>query len=201
MSAKKPLQQKPLRQFVSSRSSRFCLKVFAVMTFAAMLVARVWGAEPAFTENQVKSLCLLNFAKYVAWPAEVLPTTNTPIVIGVIAESKFEADLEKTVGGRFVDGREIVIHRAKEISDFTKLHILFIGAGEKKRLEEILEPLKTLPLLTVGESDQFLDRGGVINFAKKDGKVRIEIDLDAARRGQLQISSKLLKVADLVRGK
>ena len=100
-----------------------------------------------------------------------------------------------------MDGREIVIHRAKEISDFTKLHILFIGAGEKKRLEEILEPLKTLPLLTVGESDQFLDRGGVINFAKKDGKVRIEIDLDAARRGQLQISSKLLKVADLVRGK
>ena len=68
-------------------------------------------------------------------------------------------------------------------------------------MEEILEPLKTLPLLTVWESDQFLDRGGVINFVKKDGKVRIEIDLDAARRGQLQISSKLLKVADLVRGK
>ena len=53
----------------------------------------------------------------------------------------------------------------------------------------------------MGETENFLPQGGIINFAKKEGKVRLEIDLDAARRASLQVSSKLLAVADSVRGK
>jgi hypothetical protein len=56
-------------------------------------------------------------------------------------------------------------------------------------------------VLTVGESDQFTDQGGVINFVEKQGKIRLEINLAAARLANLQISSKLLSVADSVKGK
>ena len=61
--------------------------------------------------------------------------------------------------------------------------------------------IKTRPVLTVGETDQFMEQGGVINFVKKEGKVRLEINLDAARQAKLEISSKLLNVADVVKGK
>jgi hypothetical protein len=76
-----------------------------------------------------------------------------------------------------------------------------MGSSEKKRLAEILARIKALPSLTVGETDHFAQQGGVIGFIKREGKVRLEINLEAARQAGLQLSSKLLSVADSVTGK
>jgi len=65
----------------------------------------------------------------------------------------------------------------------------------------LLNRVNSMPVLTVGETEQFTQQGGIINFIKKEGKVRLEIDCDAARRTKLQLSSKLLSVADVVKGK
>ena len=46
-------------------------------------------AETTFTEYQVKALFLFNFAKYVDWPDETFPATNTPITIGVLGQDNF----------------------------------------------------------------------------------------------------------------
>jgi hypothetical protein len=53
----------------------------------------------------------------------------------------------------------------------------------------------------VGDSEKFARQGGVIGFVKKDGKVRLEVNLNAARKARLEISSKLLAVADEVIGR
>jgi len=159
------------------------------------------GEAGGFTEYQVKALFLLNFAKYVDWPEEAFAGANTPITIGVVGENHFGDNLKKAVEGKIVNGRAIVVQAVEKDDELCKCHVLFISASEKKRLGEILGKVKTLPVLTVGESEQFTQQGGIINFVKKDGKVRLEIDLNAARQAKLQISSKLLSVADTVRGK
>lgn len=178
--------------------------VIGVALFCGLLA----GIQPAdcgeaggFTEYQVKALYLLNFTKYVEWPAEAFPTADSPITIGVLGEDHFGDDLKKTVEGKTVNGRAIVIQAVEKCSELGKCQVLFISGSEKKRLGEILGKVKTLPILTVGESEQFTQQGGIINFVKKDGKVRLEIDLNAARQAKLQVSSKLLSVADTVRGK
>ncbi|MEY2428936.1 MAG: hypothetical protein QOJ40_1821 [Verrucomicrobiota bacterium] len=162
---------------------------------------RGFGGETSLNEYQVKSLFLLHFAKYVDWPADAFEAANAPIVIGVVGEGKFGGELAKTVEGKNVDGRPILIRQIQTPEELDKCHILFIRASEKMGLAEILGRLKTRPVLTVGEADHFLEQGGVINFVKKEGKVRLEINLDAARQANLQISSKLLNVADVVKGK
>lgn len=159
------------------------------------------GEAGSFTEYQVKALFLLNFTKYVDWPEEASGGANAPITIGVLGEDHFGADLKKAVEGKTVNGRAIVVQAVDKDGDWCRYQVLFISASEKKRLGEILVQVKTLPVLTVGENDQFLQQGGIINFVKKDGKVRLEIDLNAARQAKLRISSKLLSVADNVRGK
>ena len=153
---------------------------------------------------QVKALFLFNFSKYVDWPSEAFATANAPIVIGVIGgsvEGKFLRELARTVQAKNVDGRSILVRQIQTLEDLDKCHVLFIRSSEKTRLGEILGGLKTRPVLTVSETDQFLEEGGVINFVKKEGKIRLEINLDAARQANLQISSKLLNVADVVKGK
>ena len=78
-------------------------------------------------------------------------------------------------------------------------HILFISSSEEKRLAKILEILKDSSVLTVGEMKQFAQSGGMVNFTIKENKIRFEINVDAAVRAELKISSKLLKLAEIVR--
>jgi hypothetical protein len=158
-------------------------------------------AEPSLSEYQVKALFLLNFAKYVEWPAEAFSGPSAPITIGVLGTGPCGDHLRKAVEGKTISGRAIVVHQIEHPEDMNKCHILFISGTEKNHLAEILSQLQSRPVLTVGENDQFAQKGGVIGFVKKDGKVRLEIDLKAARGAKLEISSKLLSVADRVDGK
>jgi hypothetical protein len=161
---------------------------------------RAFSAEAVLMEYQVKLAFLMNFAKYVDWPPVSFPESDTPITIGLYGEDKF-GNMLKQAEGKAIAGRRIVIQRANANDTLGEFHILFISDSEAKNLREILSRIKVLPVLTVGETEQFLAEGGVINFVKKEGKVRLEINLAAARSGKLEISSKLLSVADAVVGK
>ena len=157
------------------------------------------GAEVGMKESQVKALFLFNFAKYVDWPPAIFAGTNAPIIIGLIGEDRFGDALKKIIEGKQISGRQIVIQPIEKDGDAGKCQILFISDSEKNRLSEILDKIKALPVLTVGETDQFVELGGVINFVKKEGKVRLEINSEAARQARLEISSQLLRVADVVK--
>lgn len=179
------------------------MQVINLIVFFGLLCreAHVAGAELSMTEYEVKAHFLLNFTKYVDWPPSSFDGTNSPIFIGLYGEDKFGVTLKKTVEGKTIAGRQILIHLVEKDGLSEKCHILFIPVSDKKRLGEILNKIKALPVLTVGEIDQFMEQGGVINFVKKEGMIRLEINLEAARRANLQISSKLLNVADVVKGK
>ncbi|MDB6112685.1 MAG: hypothetical protein JWR69_4435 [Pedosphaera sp.] len=190
--------------WMNSKAKHLLAKLAVLLVLVALLPGAgrgIGGESPALTEYQVKALFLLNFAKYVDWPAEAFAEDTTPITIGLLGENKFGDDLTRAVAGKSFGGRSIVIRQIVREEDWGKCHILFISASEKQHLAEILVKVKTMPILTVGESEQFIQRGGIINFMKKEGKVRLEIELLAARQARLQISSKLLGVADLVHGK
>lgn len=179
------------------------LKTVSLIVLAAFLFCpgRINGGEAAFTEYQVKALFLFNFVKYVDWPAETFPTTNAPITIGVLGKDNFGTDLQHAVEGKSINGRAILIQHVTTDTKMAGCQILFISASEKADLDEILAKTGALPILTVGEQEQFLAKGGIINFTLKDEQVRLEINLDAARLAKVRISSKLLAVADVVTGK
>ncbi len=175
-----------------------CLIAFCGLLLRAVNVA---GGDVSMTEYQVKALFLLNFTKYVDWPPVAFAGTNAPIVIGLYGEHKFGDAVTKAVEGKTISGREIIVQPIGKDGDFGKCQMLFISDSEKNHLGEILDKVKALPVLTVGETEQFMEQGGMINFVKKEGKIRLEINLTAARQAKLEISSKLLGVADVVKGK
>ena len=182
----------------------FLVKITVVIALLGFLPA-IYQARaadaPALTEYHVKALFLFNFAKYVDWPPESFSTTNAPIVIGVLGRDNFQDDLPHIIEGKTVNGRNLIIRHITSDDEIAGCHILFISSSENLRLGEALGKAAALPVLTVGEHEQFLQKGGIINFTLKEGKVRLEVNLDAARQAKLQISSKLLGVADIVKGK
>ncbi len=156
-------------------------------------------AQTTMSEYQVKALFLLNFIKYVNWPPGTLPGDSDPLVIGILGQDNFNDSLTHALDGKTVGGRSIVIKHVADNEDLSGCAILFISSSETPRLDAILGKTGTLPILTVGEDESFFQDGGIINFTLRDGKIHLEINLKAAQKVKLQISSKLLSVADTVR--
>ena len=180
-------------------------KSFAVALSLSLALLLGWPAVAAEgqtpLESKVKAAFLINFAKYVEWPAEAFAETNSPVVLAIELESKVTGEIQKAIAGRTVNGREIVLKCLAAGEDSGVCHIRFISAAEQHRSPNLLAKLKVGGVLTVGESDEFLELGGIINLARRDQKIALEVNLAAADKARIKVSSKLLAVATVVKGK
>ena len=175
-----------------------------MLMLGMMLCAVLWSwrAAPAnmtvAQEYQVKAIFLFNFVQFVTWPAAAFPGPHTPITIGILGNDPFGPFLEEAVRGEVIDGRSLTIKRFQAIGEVNDSQVLFVSKSEAGRLRQILAALQGRSILTVGETEAFARQGGMINFITVDNRVRYEINLEAAKRAHIDISSKLLKLAKIV---
>jgi hypothetical protein len=173
----------------------FPLILFAVI--AAGLSARNASAQTVADEYQVKAAYLLNFARFVEWPADVLPAFS-PITIVIIGDDPFGGTLKEVLRGKSANGHPIQLQHLRWNDGLTHYHIVFISASEESHLQEILLHLGHDSVLTVSDIDRFSLRGGVVEFRMVGNRVRFDINRTPAIAARLTISSKLLSVARAV---
>jgi len=176
---------------------------------AALLVAwlglflptiRAQQAKPS--EYKVKAIYLYNFGKFVEWPeARETRDQSAPFLICVLGKDPFGSLLESTIKGEDVNGMNLSAKRVSNAADATGCRILFISSSEADRVVKILEELHSKPILTVSDIANFCDRGGMIQFELKEEKVRFAVNMTAAEKAGLTLSSQLVKVATSVRRK
>ena len=186
----------------SIRAARGLLASARFGCIAALLVwavSAVHAEESRYSEYEVKAAFLYNFAKFVEWPEESLPEDDTPIVIGVLGQDPFKAILEETVRGKQAQKRDVEVKRSATAQDMRRCHIVFVSPSERSRLAETLAAFKDSAVLTVSDIDGFAEQGGIVSLTKDKGKIRLEINVDAAKRAGLKLSSQLLKLATIVK--
>ena len=153
------------------------------------------------SEYLIKAGFIFNFAKFVEWPSNAFAQPDSPIVIGILGTDPFGTIIDKIVQDKKVGTRGFVVKRLKWGADLKELReckILFIGASERAHMDELVQMLRGLPILTVGETPGFAERGGVIRFVLEDDRVRVEVNVLAARQADLTISSRLLTLARII---
>jgi hypothetical protein len=155
----------------------------------------VTGSAPVAEEYQVKGAFLLNFAKFVAWPANAFKSPDDPIVICILGQNPFGPALESAAQDVSAGKRSIQVRSIQTFQQLGSCHIVFASSAERKRVRGIFEALRDGAVLSVGESEGFLANGGMIAFKVESEKVRIEINQQAAERAGLRISAKLLSLA------
>ncbi len=177
-----------------------------ISLFALLAVWILFGACPPaqaapkrarLSEYQVKVGYLYNFARFVDWPAQAFGDERAAIRLGILGKDPFGEDL-KFIRDKTAHGRRFEIRQVAGAGELKECHILFIGSSEKKNLEHILAGLRGSPVLTVSDMEGFAQRGGTINFIRTEGRIRFAVNPGAARRAGLTISSKLLRLADIV---
>lgn len=156
------------------------------------------AAKTTYSESEVKAAYLYKFSGFVDWPDTVFSSDKAPFLIGVLGDDPFQSILDKTIEGKKAKDHPVAAKRSNIPSDLKECHIVFISASEKNRIESIIAEFATEPVLTVSDSEDFVKQGGVIGLVNIDDKIRFEVNLDAAKKAGLKISSQLLDVARVI---
>ena len=157
------------------------------------------GSPELVDEYKVKAAFIYNFAKFLVWPAKVFNGPADPVSICILGDDPFHGALEQATSGKSVEGRGFSVRHLSNTDSGSNCQILFVSASGRKRFHALAENLKSGSVLSIGESPGFAAEGGILNFKVESGRVRFEINVQAAEQQQLQISSKLLSLAEIVK--
>ena len=154
--------------------------------------------QSAPNEYQLKAAFLYNFTQFVNWPSSSFTSPNAPLVIGVIGKNPFGTYLEQTISGESANGHPIIFQHYSSNEEIKSCQILFINMSEKKKITEIINTQKNKAILTVSDTPHFLEYGGIVKFLNKNDKIKLQVNLKAAKEASLVISSKLLRLVEIV---
>jgi hypothetical protein len=171
-----------------------------VGVIVAMIIAFsvVVPRASAQSEDQVIAASLFNFARYVEWPENAFDRRDAPVLICMLDSKDFGDVVSDTVSGKTVDRRPVAVSQTTDILKAGGCHILFIGRGFEKSHQDAVAALGGSSVFSVADQEGFASAGGIANFDRADNRMRFEINPDAAKKAGLKISSRLLRLAQVV---
>ncbi len=189
-----------------NRATKRCLISIASAACVWLAPAPGVGAQGVDKDKvlKVKAAYLYNFAKFVQWPEDRFADDKTPITIGVLGHDPFGSILDKTIKGKKVNGRRLVIKRfqargGKNTEALRRCHILYISPTERRHLADILWDLDGSDVLVVGEGTDFAPAGGMIGLVLEEQRIAFQVNREAVAKSRIKISAKLLRLAKIVR--
>lgn len=173
---------------------RFLYRLGLVLALLACQPSNGRAAE--LDEYDLKALYLYHFTQFVTWPNGVSTFRDRVTTIGVIGNNPFGNRLQQLTEQQSQEAAPVRIAYFDSPEQAVNCQILFISQSERRNLGRILNAVRNLPILTVGDDDSFAPRGCVIGFARHGDTVGIIVNEAAAERARLELSSKLLRIAE-----
>ncbi len=163
----------------------------------ALLAAPAKATSPLQpTEYGLKSVFLYQFCRFMEWPNSAFSSPNEPLTIGILGKDPFGPMLREAVAGEKYHNRPIRIKHCRDISDIKECHLLFVSRSESIPTADIVAATAGKNIVTVGETAQFVNNGGMIALTAEQNHVRLRMNLTMLRAANVEVSSKLLRIAD-----
>jgi uncharacterized protein DUF4154 len=173
-------------------------RLWAVVTAVVSLWSWRAGAQTA-TASTVKAAFLFNFAKFTEWPADALAPGGA-LMLCVINDGAVGDMLRDLAKDRTIDGHALVVQSMKlGVETLGSCRLLYASGLDRARSAVLLESIKRTPVFTVSDLDEFTELGGVAHLFVENGTMKFAINLEAAQRAGLHLSSKLLSLARIVK--
>jgi len=160
-----------------------------------LLALAAGRAGDASLEYQVKAAFIFNFTQFIQWPAAAFAAEDAPFIIATVGDDPSGGAIDQAVAGKKVEKHPVVVKHFADAAHIGECHVLFVPASQDANLPQIMKEVGAKAVLTVGETDAFPKAGGEARFYLDDGKVRFEINPDAAAKAGLKVSAKLLSLA------
>lgn len=173
---------------------------FVALTTAAVLslatCPQPTTAADAAPATTLRAALLFNFARFTEWPSD---SPAGPVMLCVLGDPAVADALDHLAGDRQIGGREVSIARLVSQRAVKTCHLLFIAGTNTAVRTRMLDEVAHLPVLTIGEGEQFVHVGGVVGLFLDEGRTRFAINTDAVQRAGLKLSSRLLGLAKVLK--
>jgi hypothetical protein len=169
----------------------------AVALFGLLPAAYISAAGQPVTQSALRAAFLYNFAKFTEWPVD--PSAENPLILCVVDDGPVESALGELVGGAAINGRPATVWRGAKGPELRTCHLLYLGETNTGRAAAILDGIQGAPVLTVSNGDEFIRLGGIVGLFIEDGRMRFAINPEAAQRSGVRLSSRLLKLAKILK--
>jgi YfiR/HmsC-like len=146
-------------------------------------------------EYQKKAELITNILKFVEWQPRKFVQADSPFVVGVFGTDQISDYLREAIQGRSIKARRVVIKHLMFKEELSGVHVLYVSRSEAERLNPVLGAVRREGVLTIGECDNFLSRGGVVNFVRTGSGIRFEINASNAERQRLKVDARLLSLS------
>lgn len=174
------------------------LLLFATSLFGPPCPSALAAADKDEGIADIKAAYLYHFATFTQWPKGVNTMSRKEIRLCVLGEDDVAAQL------RLLDGKEldegyvlrVAVVRREQLSRICNM--VFIGESNSFPSEQAWVKLHGEPILWVSDQAGFAQNGGMIEMFLRDDKIRMRINLGAVRSSGIALSSKLLRLADIV---
>jgi hypothetical protein len=156
------------------------------------------AAEPRPSETEVKAEFVERFTRFIDWPPSAFSSDGAPFVV-CTTDSAFQTALEKVVSRGVIQRHHAVVRPIDEPAATDGCQIVYLAPRTNGQLSVWLKRASGRPILTVGDTPGYGDRGTFINmYMDTQARVRFEVNIDTMKHSGLRVSSQLLRLARLV---
>ena len=154
-------------------------------------------ANDVSIEHKIKAAFTFNFIKYIDWAEKSSDPADSEFVISIIGDGPINSALAE-LENKEVFGKPLKVRFVPDLESAGPSNVYFINVSAQEELDSIFQKARQWGVLTVGEMDEFCERGGIINFVILDDSIHFEINQKEAQRAHLSVSCKLLNQASRV---
>ncbi len=173
------------------------MKIFVITLMIAGFILHLpmYGEPKEFDEYEVKAAFLGNFLKFIDWPKKDREGSNYRICIyGSDPFGQYTENIETTK----IRGKPVQVKRLSALKAVNECSVLFISSSERRRVSSVLDAVRDLDVVTVGDTEGYAKQGVMFNFYIEASKVKFEINLASIKRSRIYVSSQLLKLGRMV---
>ncbi len=146
------------------------------------------------SEYELKAIFLVKLLRFVEWPDKNLPPSE-PLIVTIVGADPFGPKLDSAFAKQKIDGHRVIVRRAKTVDEIERSHVVFVSSSLSSRLPETLEKLENRPILTVGDTPDFVKHGGMLGLLVEDKRLKFDVNLASSKKRGVKISSQLLRLA------
>lgn len=173
------------------------LRLVPGVVLAAALCLRAASASD-LPESVIKAAGLFKVVSFVEWPPESFATPHAPLVVGVLGDGPIADLLPAFAETETWNGRKVVVRGVTTAGAAAGCHVVFVGRSAQATWTQLRPDFSRRPILTFSEADDFARHGGIVQLAIARNRLHLVINVAAARAAGITISSKVLRLAEVV---
>ena len=162
----------------------------------AMCPAGPVSAE-SLEEHNVLAALTLNIVRFTSWPAGAFKEASDNITLCLIGDNIVQQAFEN-IKHKGVGNKRLNVVFLSRLRNFESCQVLYISELKRNILLQVIDEVKNLPVLTIGESNEFAHEGGMVGMENVRGKIQLTVNLSVVKVAGLTISSRLLKLATVI---